>query len=95
MSAVIITACAGGFLSAVTAVCGYIAGRRSSSEELAAAELAQQVRNAAPDRDALALPPERTGEHPVAYDWATEPDDTGPGTLAHLRSGGTFGRRLG
>jgi hypothetical protein len=69
----------------------YIAGRRSSREELAGAVDLIEAMNAAPERDDLALPPERTGEQPKVqlYDWETEPDgdDTWQGTLGYLHSG--------
>jgi hypothetical protein len=79
-TAVLVTAALGAGLS-LGSVLGYVAGRRSSREELAAAQMAWAVQNNAPDRDDLALPPERTGEHPVAlYDWEYE-DDPDPISL--------------
>ena len=74
MSAAVILTFGGGLLCATGAVFGYVAGRRSSREELAAAQMAWAVQNSAPIRDDLALPPERTGEHPQVqlYDQEAE-----------------------
>lgn len=127
---------------ALGAVCGFFGGRRSARGELESAHEAWAAQNAAPERDALALPPERTGDLPVVdipswqhsgepaitercescggvgnvrladesvlcrgcegllvghqpmelHEWQATQDDTGPGTVAHLRESGVYGR---
>ena len=87
MSVAVILASAGLACVAVGAVAGYVAGRRSAREELAAAEAVWVAQNNAPVRDALALPPERPDTIPGPYDW----DVT---TTRSLPAGRTYHTRL-
>lgn len=73
----------------------YIGGRRSSREELAAAQRLIEVMNAAPARDELAevaLPPERTGQHRKVELYDQDADVSYPLVEALEGVGRTIGR---
>jgi hypothetical protein len=79
--------------AAVASPFAYIAGRRSSREELAGAHRLIEAMNAAPDRDALALPPERTGEQPAVELFDQDAEDLADIVLVASRMATDTGER--